>query len=660
MSRALIVAAVVILAAPAAAHGAPLVVGYHDHVDAAQRADVAADAEVERARVLDSVNAEVVTAEDQGEAIAELSDDPRVAFVEPDTVMDPVMTADGHPTLYSAGFPWSMYQWPLNPDVALDSVAHIRVLGANGVWARTLGEGVVVGAVDSGVAGAGEAAFSASLPRYWPEQNVEPPNGWASAIIASRDLIEAGDGRTDPRGHGTAVIGTILGREGAPTMGVAPAAQGVSVRVFGATGGATTSVLADGLQAAVDDGAQIVNGSFGGLGASAVLEAVVQANPDVLFVFAAGNDAADASLFAPCNIPLANVLCVSSVDGTGTMSTFSNSSSTAVDLAAPGDAIVAPGRRVVAPGVTWSFEHLSGTSLAAPHVSGVAALLLARHPEATPQQLRQAIMDGATVEPASGASVTGGYVNATEAMRQLDTMMGGPVPRLDPPAGVTAAPGGSATVSGANLRDIDAVEVAGQAATVEATGLSYRSATVRLPCSVPAGVAALRVRDGANWSPPVNVTVGATRAPDCPSEPSPIGPDPATPTPDPAPVDGARPSAPSPPVLVGPVPGEPGLEQPTVPPRRRLSVAVSSQRSLTQSLRVTSDGPATATMRLTRLSCSSRCATKARVMRRVRIRKGTSTVKLTRKVLGMRLAPGRWRVQLAVGSQVATATIRVR
>ncbi|MBJ7469755.1 MAG: S8 family serine peptidase [Solirubrobacteraceae bacterium] len=660
MSRALIVAAVVILAAPAAAHGSPLVVGYHDHVSASQRADVASDAAVDRARRLESVNADVVTTDDPDEAIAELSDDQRVAFVEPDAVMAPVMTADGQPTLYSAGAPWGMYQWPLNPAVQLDADAHIRVVGADGVWARTLGEGVVVGAVDSGVAGTGESAFAASLPRYWPEQNVEPPGGWTSAIVASRDLIEAGDGRTDPRGHGTAVIGTILGREGAPTIGVAPAAQGVSVRVFGATGGATTSVLAEGLQAAVDDGARIVNGSFGGLGSSAVLEAVVQANPDVLFVFASGNDGADAAMFSPCNIPLGNVLCVSSVDGTGTMSSFANSSTTAVDLAAPGDAIVAAGRRVVAPGVTWPFEHLSGTSLAAPHVSGVAALLLSRHPDATPQQLRQAIMDGATVDPASGPSVTGGYLNATETMHRLDTMLGGPVPRLDAPVGPAAGPGGAITVTGSNLRDIDAVQVGGEAATIKA-GVSYGSATVQLPCTVSAGTAALRVRDGTNWSTPVSMTVGTTRAPACPVEPSPADPGPAPPSAEPAPAEPARSPAPSRGPVAAPVPGAPSAEEPPADTsRRRLSVAVSSQRSLTQSLWVTSDGPATATMRLTRLSCSARCKTRARVTRRVRLRKGTSTVKLTPKVLGMRLAAGRWRVRLAIGSQVATATIRVR
>lgn len=660
MSRALIVAAVVILAAPATAHGSPLVVGYHDHVGAAQRADVVADADVDRARRLESVNADVVTTDDPREAIAELGEDPRVAFVEPDMVMAPAMTADGQPTLYSAGSPWSMYQWPLNPSVQLDTAAHIRVVGADGVWARTLGEGVVVGAVDSGVVGSGEAAFAASLPRYWPEQNVEPPGGWTSAIVASRDLIDPGDGRTDPRGHGTAVIGTILGREGAPTIGVAPAAKGVSVRVFGATGGATTSVLADGLQAAVDDGARIVNGSFGGLGSSAVLEAVVQANPDVLFVFASGNDGADAALFSPCNIPLSNVLCVSSVDGTGTMSSFSNSSTTAVDLAAPGDAIVAAGRRVVAPGVTWPFEHLAGTSLAAPHVSGVAALLLSRHPDATPQQLRQAIMDGVTVHAASGPSVTGGYLNATEAMKRLDTMLGGPVPRLDPPAGVVADPGGSVTVTGSNLRDIDAVQIGGQAAAIQDDGLSHRSATVLLPCTISGKGAALRVRDGANWSTPVSITVGTNRAPGCPIAPSPVSPDPPPSSADPVPADPGRLTAPRLAPDVAPAPGAPNTERPSETSRRRLSVAVSSQRSLTQSLRVTSDGPATATMRLTRLSCSARCRTRTRVTRRVRLRKGTSTVKFTPKALGTRLAAGRWRVRLAIGSQIATATIRVR
>ncbi|MFM7187252.1 MAG: OmpL47-type beta-barrel domain-containing protein, partial [Armatimonadota bacterium] len=142
---------------------------------------------------------------------------------------------------------------------------------------------------------------------------------------------------------------------------------------------------------------------------------------DHLFVAAAGNDAFNIdgmSIFRsyPASYNLANQINVAATTSTGTMASFSNYGSTSVHVGAPGNAIVSTYSTTVA-GST-GYASLSGTSMAAPHVTGVAALLRGRMPGWTVAQVKSAILS--TVKPLSslsGITVTGGTISAFKALQ---------------------------------------------------------------------------------------------------------------------------------------------------------------------------------------------------------------------------------------------------
>jgi subtilisin family serine protease len=206
------------------------------------------------------------------------------------------------------------------------------------------------------------------------------------------------------------------------------------VKALGDDGSGSASNIIKAYGYAVRSGARIVNLSLGGDQTSrAEIDAIASA-PNVLFVAAAGNDAADNETTPsyPCNHALANVICVAASDRSDGLATFSNYGSTTVDLAAPGVAIVS----------TWpgnDYRLLGGTSMATPHVAGAAALLLARAPAASVGDLRRALLESVDRrEGLARRTVTGGRLNVAAAIGALDALTGrqtsGGGPVADSPA----------------------------------------------------------------------------------------------------------------------------------------------------------------------------------------------------------------------------------
>ncbi|MEV0778343.1 S8 family peptidase [Streptomyces sp. NPDC050433] len=197
-----------------------------------------------------------------------------------------------------------------------------------------------------------------------------------------------GDGREgkDCQGHGTHVAGTVAGR----TYGAAPEADLVSVRVLDCQGKGTWSGILAGFDWVAANAKQpaVLNGSLGGPKSTAVNRAATElSRRGVLPILAAGNDAVDACTVSPASAE--GVVTVGATDKTDRQSSFSNHGKCL--------SMFAPGAAIVSAKLGGGSVALNGTSMASPHVAGVAALYKAEHPDATPAELAEWI-DGAATE----------------------------------------------------------------------------------------------------------------------------------------------------------------------------------------------------------------------------------------------------------------------
>ncbi|MCZ7556195.1 MAG: S8 family serine peptidase [Bacteroidia bacterium] len=198
-----------------------------------------------------------------------------------------------------------------------------------------------------------------------------------------------GSNGADLNGHGTHVAGTV----GGSTVGVAKAVNLISVRVLDRRGSGTTSGVIDGVDwvASHHSGTApaVANMSLGG-GPSISLDQAVQAAiaDGVTFAVAAGNDNALACNYSPARVPEA--ITVGSTTNTDARSSFSNYGS-CVDVFAPGSSIYSAYKSS-----TTSYTTMSGTSMASPHVAGVAALYLQNNPSAPPATVVSAISSTST------------------------------------------------------------------------------------------------------------------------------------------------------------------------------------------------------------------------------------------------------------------------
>ena len=299
-----------------------------------------------------------------------------------------------------------------------------QTIGATRLWNHSTGAGIGVAVVDTGISG--------DLPDFQTAQG-----SGTSRVIASAVVDPGATTADDTYGHGTAVAGLVAGNgwyrdssdpEFGQYAGTAPDANLISIKVADDSGTATTLDAIYGLQFAVDHQAdyniRVVNLSFRSTSAGSYTTDPVDAAVEqawfhgITVVAAAGNlgTASDAVSYAPGNDPY--VITVGAVDNQGTRSTWDDVQAswssrgqtqdgfTKPDVEAPGAHIVttlSPGSSFASACSTCviggAYFQLSGTSLAAPMVSGVAADLLAAHPSWTPAMVKGAIVN--TAQPLS-------------------------------------------------------------------------------------------------------------------------------------------------------------------------------------------------------------------------------------------------------------------
>ena len=239
------------------------------------------------------------------------------------------------------------------------------------------------------------------------------------------DFVNNDGDPMDDNEHGTHVAGTIAasGNNSNGVTGVAWNASIMGLKFLSDTGSGST---ADAIRAinyttmmksVYDVNIIATNNSWGGGGHSSALESAIAANAsaEILFVAAAGNENANNNTTPsyPANYDLPNVISVASTTHRDQRSSFSNYGATTVDLAAPGSSILS-----TVPG--GGYASFSGTSMAAPHVTGVAALAWSVKPNATVAEVKAAILDGVdSITSLDGLVETGGRLNAFNTLQEL-------------------------------------------------------------------------------------------------------------------------------------------------------------------------------------------------------------------------------------------------
>ena len=333
-------------------------------------------------------------------------------YVEPDYLL----TASATPTdlAFTDGSLWGLSNTGQNGGV---SGADINAVPA---WDITTGSSeVIVAVIDSGL----RTTHQDLTANLWINVDEIPANGIdddSNGFIDDRHGIDTVTGSgtpTDNTSHGTHVAGTIgaVANSGGPHVGVAWDVQLMGLKFLDTNTGFTSNAITC-IEYAIANGADIINASWGGNGASSALrDAIVAAEQaGILFVAAAGNDGSnnDTTPHYPSDFTVPNIISVAALDRTDGLASFSNFGASSVDLGAPGVQILSSHAQS---DTTYAF--FSGTSMASPHVAGVAALVKSQFPSISVTELKARILNSATSVPSlAGRSLTGGRVNAHEAL----------------------------------------------------------------------------------------------------------------------------------------------------------------------------------------------------------------------------------------------------
>jgi serine protease len=339
------------------------------------------------------------------------------AFADPDRRRDwetrlAVKTLRRDPAVSAASPNFRLAPQAIPNDELYSLQWHYPQLRLPAAWDTTTGDpAVTIAVVDTGVL-SGHPDLAGQLVDGY--DFIRDPQVAGDGDGIDPDPEETAD-PTEPEAiafHGTHVAGTIAarGNNGIGVVGVAYGARVMPLRALGATGGTSYDVnqavrYAAGLEN--DSGrlparrADIINLSLGGTGYSSVSEELYRTvrEAGIVLVASAGNEASDAASY-PAAYP--GVIAVSAVDAQRAFAGYSNRGAT-IDVAAPGgdssadltgdgfpDGVLSTG----ASGDDFAYTFLQGTSMAAPHVSGVLALMKSINPELSPADLDRLLQDG--------------------------------------------------------------------------------------------------------------------------------------------------------------------------------------------------------------------------------------------------------------------------
>ncbi|HEX8138940.1 MAG TPA: S8 family serine peptidase [Pyrinomonadaceae bacterium] len=358
------------------------------------------------------------TAEDMAAQYRSLSE--LVEYAEPNYQINldeqEVFSATAHPDDPMFDEQWSLENTGQGGGRAQADISALRA------WAKTTGSSkVVVAVIDSGV----DYTHQDLMNNIW----VRPPdmNEYTDDELGTIDdqygfnaVNDNGD-PMDQNGHGTHCAG-IIGAEGSNGLGIAGVNWKVEImplRFIDANGSGTTKDAIKAINYVIDRkragvNVRIISASWGSTMYSKALEDVIReaGEEGILFVAASGNSSADAdkSPHYPASYDLPNVVSVAAMNRHDELAPFSNYGAKSVHVAAPGAEILS----------TWlkgEFREASGTSMATPEVSGVAALVLAAEPDLSMKALRERLLKSVDkLDSLTGKVSSGGRINAAKAV----------------------------------------------------------------------------------------------------------------------------------------------------------------------------------------------------------------------------------------------------
>jgi len=299
------------------------------------------------------------------------------------------------------------------------SMANLKIINIDKAWEISFGdEETVVAVIDTGV----DYTHGDLSANMWKNSDEIASNGIdddQNGIIDDVRGVDFYNFDTNPMDdhfHGTHVAGIVaaVANNGIGIAGIAPKVKIMPIKVLSSHGSGNTLGIFYGFKYAVENGANVINASFGGSGFSYLMYygAYYAKINHVLIVAAAGNSANnnDQHKIYPCSFSFDNIICVASSNQNNELSYFSNYGVNSVDIAAPGE-------NILSTMPADSYGSLSGTSMATPEVTGTAALVFSMKDNLLDTTVKEYILKYAQKEDSLKNKVlTQGVLNVGEIL----------------------------------------------------------------------------------------------------------------------------------------------------------------------------------------------------------------------------------------------------
>ena len=330
------------------------------------------------------------------DAIAHYEGNPLVKYAEPNYILS---IAESQTIPDDPYFPlqWGLYNSSFGGNTTSNATDTVRAdIYAPEAWNVTTGSSdIIVAVIDTGVDYTHEDLKGNLLDGY--------------------DFVNDDADPMDDNGHGTHCTGIIgaVTNNGIGISGVSWNSKILPIKAFDINGNSNVATLISSISYARESGAQVISCSWGGSNYSAALKDAIEETP-ALFVCSAGNSGVDTDIYPqyPASYVSPNIISVGATDSSDNLSSFSNYGASSVDLMAPGVEIFST--------IPNGYGNMSGTSMAAPFVSGTAALVQGQKFDYSPTQIKNIILDAVDTRLwLSGTCATGGRLNAYNAVSEV-------------------------------------------------------------------------------------------------------------------------------------------------------------------------------------------------------------------------------------------------